>query len=256
MRYEVYITRAEHHSKGAQTPIPQRDWQSLIATDPELAAPDEAAPDFARWRGRSSVDRPWIEWADGNLFTIDPDYSVIRKLVEIAGLLGGHVQGRDGERYSVERSRVVREDPASAGSGSSAPPPVGAGSPGGPVRNSALNPSLSEAELAAELDAVLGALESSGGRMGTLTAPEPARPDPNAGFARPPEDVLHAEPGKGAGVDVPFDVGQRVRTPWGRPATIVKIDRTADEGLGTIEIKYDDGRIAMTSCVAHGLEPE
>lgn len=256
MRYEVYITRAEHHAKGAQTPIPQRDWRSLIATDPDLSAPDDAAPDFARWKGASSVERPWIDWSDGNLFTVDPDYSVIRKLVEIAGLLGGHVQGRDGERYSVERSRVVRQDHDESSAEPASPLRPSAGD--SESRNPALNPRLTEAEFHAELDAALSALEASDGRMGTLTAEAgaPDRPDANAGFARPRDEIIQAEPGRGGGVDIPFREGQRVRTSWGRPATIVKIDRTADEGLGTIELKYDDGRTATTSCVAHGLEPE
>lgn len=257
MGYEVYITRAVDHDEGSQVPIPQRDWRALIATDPELSAPDDAAPDFARWSGRTSVRKPWIDWADGNLFTVDPDYSVLRKLVEIAGLLGAHVQGHDGERYSVERSIVVREDrrdtpePGSrAASRSDGGVPNGDGPPPG------IDSGLTQAELDAELDELFAELAPSGEALGTLTASGTERLDPNTGFARAPDERLQAEARPAAGSDVPFVEGQRVRTPWGRPATIVRIDRTADGGLGTIELRYDDGRTATTSCVSHGLEPE
>ena len=194
MGYDVYITRAAHHLQGSQTPISQGDWRVVIEDDPELSTPNPAAPDYARWAGPSSVDAPWIDWASGNLFSTDPDHSVMRKLIEIAGLLGGRVEGEEGEPYSVERGRIVREDPAAV--------------------------------------------------------------DPNASFAPPLEEALERrQAGRSPGIQVPFVVGQRVETRWGRPATIVSIDPEADEGMGHIELKYGDGRIATTSCVAHGLRP-
>jgi hypothetical protein len=255
MGYEVYITRAADHREGPQLPIPQRDWRALIATDPELTAPDDAAPDFARWSGRTSVRKPWIDWSEGNLFTVDPDYSVLRKLVELAGLLGGHVEGRDGERYSVERSIVVREDPREEPASRPAPG-SDAGVPNGDGPPPGIETGLTRAELDAELDDLFAELAPSGEALGTLTAAGTNRGDPNTGFARGPDERLQADARPAAGADVPFVEGQRVRTPWGRPATIVRIDRMADGGLGEIELRYDDGRTATTNCVSHGLEPE
>lgn len=200
MGYDVYITRARHHLQGSQTPIPQGDWRVVIEDDPELCTPNPAAPDYARWAGPSSLDEPWIDWANGNLFSTDPDHSVIRKLVEITGLLGGRVQGEEGELYSVNRGQVVRENPAASRA--------------------------------------------------------PARVDPNASFSPPPDEALErGQAVRSSGVEVPVVVGQRVQTRWGRPATIVSIDPEADGGMGHIELKYEDGRAATTSCVAHGLGP-
>ena len=194
MGYDVYITRSRHLLEGPQVPIPVGDWHTLIDNDPQLTAPEKACPGLARWTGPSSLESPWMDWANGNIFSTDPDHSVIRKLVEIAGFLGGHVQGQDGEFYSIERGQVRR-----------------------------------------------------------TAAPEGARDDRNASFALPPDEALERE--RVVARDAPFVVGQRVRTPWGRPATVVDIDPDADWGMGHIEIQYDDGRTATTSCMTHGLEP-
>jgi len=211
MGYDVYITRAPHHLDGPQAPIRQEDWGAVIENDPELSTPNPAEPDRALWVGPRSRGEPWIRWANGNLFTSDPDHSVIRKLVELAGLLGGRVQGQGGERYVVEGGEVVLQDP--------------------------------------ELEALLGP------RRDPARDPSPIS-ERNASFSRPPGEALEVErSGRAAGVEFPFSVGQRVQTPWGRPATIISIDPHADSGIGNVELRYDDGRTATTNCLAHGLRP-
>ena len=243
MGYAVYITRAPHHVQGAQVPIPQEDWHALIENDPDLASAP-SRPDLARWAGPSLLKSPQIDWANGNLFSRDPDHSVIRKLIELAGLLGGRVQGDDGELYAIERGRIVRVEPDEAVSEEPADttPFRGVGQP--ELRG------LDDAMGTDELEAALGALTSHAAEAQGRKEPE----DPHASFARPPDEALEVEQG-GPPKEAPFRVGQRVRTSWGRPGTIVAIDPDADWGMGRIEIKYDDGRTASTSCVAHGLEP-
>jgi len=114
---------------------------------------------------------------------------------------------------------------------------------------------LTQDELDGDLEALFAGLAPSGEPLGTLTPEGGERPDPNTGFARAPDEILPAA-GRAAGATLPFVEGQRVRTPWGRPATVVRIDPSAEGGVGTIELRYDDGRTATTSCMSHGLEPE
>jgi hypothetical protein len=248
MGYGVYITRARHHLEGSQVPIPQSDWRTIIENDPGLTA-SAGQPDLARWAGPSAVDDPRIDWVHGNLFSRDPDHSVLRKLVDIAGLLGGRVQGDDGELYFVERGQVVRADlPAEPAETPDRLPP--APFQGVEAVAEDLDPGMGEEDL----EAALGALASYNAAVFEAAPGAPVHEDPNASFARPPDEALehdqHTTPPR-----VPFRVGQRVRTPWGRPGTIVSIDPDADWGMGHIEIKYDDGRTATTSCIAHGLAP-
>ena len=249
MGYAVYITRARHHLEGPQTPIPQEDWRALIENDPDLT-PSGEAPDRARWAGPSIVRDPSIDWANGNLFSRDPDHSVIRKLIEIAGLLGGRVQGDGGELYSIERGRVVREEPA-AGQAAAGDRDA----PAEPFTGIEPQPDLSGAMDEGELEAALGALTSQQASAPVGAVRPGVDEDPHASFATPPEDALGSDPGSTPPAPLPFAVGQRVRTSWGRPGTIVAIDPDADWGMGRIDIKYDDGRTATTSCIAHGLEP-
>jgi hypothetical protein len=249
MGYAVYITRARHYLEGPQAPIPQEDWRAVIENDPGLAA-DRNRPDLARWAGPATVENPSIDWANGNLFSRDPDHSVIRKLIDVAGLLGGRVQGDDGELYSIERGRVVSEAPEE--------PEIADADPQEGAPFEGIEPPAAEVDdvlAEEELEAALGALASYAAASLEETPLQAVPEDPNASFARAPEDALEQESGGQVTVPMPFTVGQRVQTPWGRPATIVAIDPDADWGMGRIEIKYDDGRTATTSCMNHGLAP-
>lgn len=54
--------------------------------------------------------------------------------------------------------------------------------------------------------------------------------------------------------DLPFQVGARVRDPWGKLATVMSIDFNAEYGMGVIAVRYDDGRASTVTAIAHGLE--
>ncbi|WP_395789107.1 hypothetical protein [Aquimonas sp.] len=54
--------------------------------------------------------------------------------------------------------------------------------------------------------------------------------------------------------DPGLPIGSRVRDPWGRTATVSGVDLRAENGLGCIVIRYDDGRVSRFTAVAHGLE--
>lgn len=242
MGHDIYITRAPHFLEAAQDPIAKEDWRALVAGDPELSVPDPSVPDYAVWNGHTAVRTPWIDLADGNLFSRSPDHSFVRKLIDIAGRLGARVQGEGGELYRIEGGLVTLEEPER----DEPPPPV---DPHG-----GLDPELEHIFRESRLEDLIhgdGAGDEGSEAWGEAADPD----DPHASFVRAPEEVLARERGgRGPGVGVPFRVGERVRTQWGRLATVVEIDRGAELGMGHIEIKYEDGTTATMSCVAHGLE--
>lgn len=245
MSYDVYVTRALHHFDGAQLPIAEGDWRALIENDPDLQAPDEAYPSYAVWSGTPSPGSHWIDWANGNLFTRKPDQSLLRKLLELAELLGAKVQGHRGEVYGLdERGDPLVVSPADVEAVRS-----GLDGPRGPSSADGADP---WPEFSPE--GFFGPHPQT-----ALDGPEPAAEDPalhaETSFARSPDDHLTVERGTARAVDIRFKVGQRVRTRWGQPATIVSIDRQADGGPGTIEIRYRDGRVATIDGASHGLEP-
>jgi hypothetical protein len=53
---------------------------------------------------------------------------------------------------------------------------------------------------------------------------------------------------------VPFGAGERVRDFRGQMGTVVAIDVHANNGMGRIEVRYDDGRELTFAAIAHGLE--
>jgi hypothetical protein len=53
----------------------------------------------------------------------------------------------------------------------------------------------------------------------------------------------------------PFGVGARVRGIRGRLGTVTKINLKSQGGMGEIRVRYDDGKTASYSAVAHILEP-
>ncbi len=54
--------------------------------------------------------------------------------------------------------------------------------------------------------------------------------------------------------DLEFEVGSRVKGFQGRLGTVTRIDLRAEQGLGIITVRYDDGRVAQCAAFAHGLE--
>jgi hypothetical protein len=51
-----------------------------------------------------------------------------------------------------------------------------------------------------------------------------------------------------------FRVGDRVRDSFGRPGTVVNVDRRASHGLGNVRVRFDDGRELSLAIIASGLE--
>ena len=100
MGYCLYITRATSWAESEGHPIRGEEWLAVVGEDPDLSLSDGCpSPHFAVWRGESGHEEPWFDWADGAIYTKNPDGPVIRKMVSIAERLGARVQGDDGEEY-------------------------------------------------------------------------------------------------------------------------------------------------------------
>ncbi len=260
MGYDVFVTRANHHFDGSQTPIPEGDWRAMIDNDPDLSAPDDAYQNYAVWAHPGRKPGSWIDWASGNLFSRSPDESFLRKLIDLAGLLGATVQGMDGEHYRIEGDEVVRIEPIRE-------------APGLMLRESM----AAEERISPHLEELLAGVDPpvfeetqapSALPSETLFGPKPRNATneleiltagsdmhADASFVSRPEEALGTDASAPPNTDAPFSVGQRVRTGWGRPATVISIDCNAHAGVGQIEVRYDDGRVATTNCMSHGLIP-
>ena len=114
MGYDVHITRAEHWADNEGAEITAEEWLAVVRADPELTLAPEVGmgPHFARWIGPSPGVEAWLDWRAGDVYTKNPDAALLRKMARLAALLGGHVQGDEGERYAGDEP--VDGDDASA----------------------------------------------------------------------------------------------------------------------------------------------
>jgi len=114
MGYDVHITRRKDWSDTGND-ITAKEWADVITSDSELALDPKNGLYFARWSGASELDDPWLDWADGQIYSKNADNALIKKMVAIARLLDATVQGDDGEIYSGDgrlprsRNRSLRE---------------------------------------------------------------------------------------------------------------------------------------------------
>jgi hypothetical protein len=98
MGYDLHITRRAHWSDTGND-ITADEWLALVETDPELQLNKSNGPYFVVWRRPSSKTRYWLMWADGQIYTKNPDDPLIGKMLMISRKLGAKVQGDDGEIY-------------------------------------------------------------------------------------------------------------------------------------------------------------
>jgi len=116
MGYDVHITRAEQWLDSPSTPISLQEWFDYLKSDPEfrldgfaeattperdtVRSEDES---LAVWTAYSRNDvegnKAWFQWADGEVVVKNPDKEILGKMIAISKVLGGRVQGDDGEGY-------------------------------------------------------------------------------------------------------------------------------------------------------------
>lgn len=100
MGYELHVTRKNFWADEDGPVIAAEEWLSIVERDPDLSLDLRNGPYHARWGGPSKYDEPWIDWAEGELYTKNPDPPLIAKLLEIAGVLSAKVRGDDNEVYT------------------------------------------------------------------------------------------------------------------------------------------------------------
>ena len=98
MGYDLHITRRKQWSSKGKC-ITSDEWLTYAQHDPELRLHAENGPYFFVWSGPSTLDCPWLDWSEGNIYSKNPDAALVDKMVAIAGQLGAQVQGDDGEIY-------------------------------------------------------------------------------------------------------------------------------------------------------------
>jgi len=104
MGYDVHITRAELWAENEGHWITAEEWLRVVEEDEELQLDPHPSngPYMAIWNGPSENSEPWLDWADGNVFTKNPDAPLLAKMIELAGKLKAKVQGDDGEIYDAQ----------------------------------------------------------------------------------------------------------------------------------------------------------
>src|SRR5688572_10320584 len=105
MGYDLHVTR------GDRKPIAESEWCTYVAGDPDLDLTGVAEtptpegtlryenPGLASWRGHPSGEEVWFDFRDGRVVVKNPDEPTIAKMLTVAGALGAHVEGDDGEIY-------------------------------------------------------------------------------------------------------------------------------------------------------------
>ena len=96
MAYQVHITRAEDWLDGAEQPIAETRWRTLVDDDPELRFDADSDNTFVTWRD----DESWFQWQDGAISTAPRSAAALGKALSIAAQLDARVLGDDGERYT------------------------------------------------------------------------------------------------------------------------------------------------------------
>jgi hypothetical protein len=101
MGYDLHITRKKSWEDDEGPEITLEEWHALIREDPELSIHPEYGPNCARWSGASKYPDPWIDFAEGELYSKNPDGPLIEKMLQIARVLAATAQGDDGEIYET-----------------------------------------------------------------------------------------------------------------------------------------------------------
>jgi hypothetical protein len=99
---ELHITRAGYWAENDDASISAEEWLAYVSSDDELELWPENGPYFARWRGESAHEEPWLNWSSGNVDSKWPDTALYRKMLGVALALSAKVQDDDGVFYENE----------------------------------------------------------------------------------------------------------------------------------------------------------
>jgi hypothetical protein len=112
MGYDLHITRTADWTQSSTRAITIAEWHDQITWDPDLRLDSENGPNSAHWVDSAGTVLGWLDWADGAVYTTDPDHATVGKLLEIAERLGARVQGDRGEFYETLHDWLPSAHPA------------------------------------------------------------------------------------------------------------------------------------------------
>ncbi len=102
MGYDIHITRRAHWADESAKAIAVEAWHDVARGDPSLRhAPENGDAFYA-----SAETDAWFDFADGNVFTKNPDEATFAKAHELTARLRAKVQGDDGEVYLPNGERI------------------------------------------------------------------------------------------------------------------------------------------------------
>lgn len=123
MGYDIHITRKAQWFDDNGPTISMEEWKAYIASDSELrldgyaettvgngAALRVKNEGMAVWTAYSKENTAWI-WLDSSgIVAKNPDNEILRKMFQIAQVLGARVVGDDDEEYDADGEMVATED--------------------------------------------------------------------------------------------------------------------------------------------------
>ncbi|MEX1827166.1 hypothetical protein [Luteibacter sp. CQ10] len=123
MGYDIHITRKTHWFDDEGPTISMEEWKAYIASDPELRLDGYAETTvgngavlrvknegMAVWTAYSKDNTAWI-WLDSSgIVAKNPDNEILRKMFQIAQMLGARVVGDDDEEYDADGEMVATDD--------------------------------------------------------------------------------------------------------------------------------------------------
>lgn len=120
MGYDLHITRKEEWSdEDESNSITLNEWKDYLQSDKEMRLDGFAEANLqdgqvlrmedeslAIWKNYSgdgiNGNHAWFSLSQGNITVKNPDEEIIKKMLEIAGVLNARVQGDDGEFYGKD----------------------------------------------------------------------------------------------------------------------------------------------------------
>ena len=109
MGYDLHITRAEYWAENDGHEITAAEWLAYVEEDPELTLDASNGDYFAIWSGKSEYPDPWFDWAEGDIYTKNPDDPILEKALSMAKRFNAKVQGDEGEVYVAVGQEPIYE---------------------------------------------------------------------------------------------------------------------------------------------------
>ncbi len=121
MGYNLHITRSEEwFEENQENPITLEEWYAIVAADPELVLNERgysvsdteesnSKPNkgFTDWKKHPKEELTWFDYSEGTIYTKNPDYVTIFKMLELAGQLNSFVIGDDCEKYQMKGNEII-----------------------------------------------------------------------------------------------------------------------------------------------------